>query len=136
MNPLACMNDLPSEAPGQALIMVVDDDVLERMCATYMFEDAGYRVVAAGSGDEALHQFEAIAGIRLLFTDVSMPGVISGAELARQVAVRWPQTSIIVTSGRPRPNPMPPDVHFHDKPYVPADVLLQASDMIAAARTQ
>ena len=70
--------------------MVVDDDVLERMGASDMFNHAGYRVLEAGNAAEALRLFETNADVRVLFSDVSMPGGMSGAELALDVARRWP----------------------------------------------
>ena len=79
------------ELPPNALVVVVDDDVFERMGASGMFLDAGYRVLEAGNADEALRFFETNADIRLLFTDVSMPGSMSGSDLAHQVAERWPE---------------------------------------------
>jgi CheY-like chemotaxis protein len=109
--------------------MVVDDDVLERMGASFMFSDAGYRVLEAGSADEALALFEANNDIRLLFTDVSMPGSMSGSDLARLVAERWPTIGIIMTSGRPRPESLPLGSQFHAKPYEPVDVLAHAKEM-------
>jgi CheY-like chemotaxis protein len=116
-------------SPAQGLILVVDDDVLERMGASYMFSDAGYRVLEAGSADDALLLFEKDAEIGLLFSDVSMPGTINGADLARQVAERWPRVAIIMTSGRPFPIDLPPTVRFHAKPYEPSDVLRDAKEM-------
>ena len=59
-----------SDNSPSPLIIVVDDDVFERMGASYMFSDAGYRVLEAGSADEALHLFESNTDVRLLFTDV------------------------------------------------------------------
>jgi CheY-like chemotaxis protein len=120
-----------TEIPPNALIVVVDDDVFERMGASGMFEDAGYRVLEAGDADEALGLFETNADIKLLFTDVSMPGSMSGSDLAHQVAERWPGVGIIVTSGRPRPHKLPLSMLFHDKPYEPAAVLRQAREMTA-----
>jgi len=116
-------------SPAQGHILVVDDDVLERMGASYMFSDAGYRVLEAGSADAALRFFENDADIGLLFTDVSMPGAINGADLARQVAERWPRVGIIMTSGRPFPDNLPPLVRLHAKPYEPGDVLRDAKEM-------
>jgi CheY-like chemotaxis protein len=115
--------------PPQALIIVVDDDVLERMGASYMFSDAGYLVLEAGNAEEALRFFETTADIRLLFTDVSMPGSMSGSDLAHQVAERWPRVGIIMTSGRPKPEPVPLGSQFHAKPYEPTDVLRHAREM-------
>ena len=119
-----------SELPSNALVMVVDDDVFERMGASYMFSDAGYRVLEAGNADEALQFLESNADIRLLFTDVSMPGSMSGSDLARRVAERWPRIGIIMTSGRPRPEPLPLGTQFHAKPYEPTNVLRQAREMM------
>jgi CheY-like chemotaxis protein len=121
-----------TEIPANALIVVVvDDDVFERMGASYMFTDAGYRVLEAENADEALRFFESNADIRLLFTDVSMPGSMSGSDLAHQVAERWPGVGIIMASGRPRPCLLPLRILFHDKPYEPAAVLQQAREMSA-----
>jgi len=103
--------------------------VFERMGASDMFLDAGYRVLEAGDADQALRHFEANADIRLLFSDVSMPGLMNGSDLARDVALRWPKVGIIMTSGRPRPDQMPLTMRFHDKPYDPAAVLRQAKEM-------
>ena len=118
-----------SDSPSNALVMVVDDDVFERMGASYMFSDAGYRVLEAGNADEALGFFESNADVRLLFTDVSMPGSMSGSDLAHQVAKRWPGVGIIMTSGRPRPEPLPLGTQFHAKPYEPTNVLQHAREM-------
>ena len=115
--------------PPRALIVIVDDDVLERLGASYMFSDAGYRVLEAASADAALRIFEANPDIRLLFSDISMPGAIDGAGLARQVAEQWPTVGIILTSGLPLPDSLPPHVRFHAKPYEPADVLRDALEM-------
>ena len=118
-----------TEIPPNALIVVVDDDVFERMGASGMFVDAGYRVLEAGDADEALRFFETNADVSLLFTDVSMPGSMSGSDLALQVAERWPEVGIIVTSGRSRPHKLPLSTLFHDKPYQPAAVLRQVREM-------
>jgi CheY-like chemotaxis protein len=115
----------------QALIIIVDDDVLERLGASYMFLDAGYRVLEAASADAAVRIFEVTPDIQLLFSDVSMPGTIDGAGLARRVAERWPKVGIILTSGRPSPDQLPPLVRFHAKPYEPADVLRDAREMVS-----
>lgn len=116
-------------SPPQGFIIVADDDVLERMGASYMFSDAGYRVLEAGDAQAALRFFEANSDISLLFTDVSMPGLMNGSDLARQVAERWPKVGIILTSGRPFPGNLPPSVRFHAKPYEPIDVLRDAREM-------
>ncbi len=114
--------------PNPLVVVVVDDDVFERMGASGMFLDAGYRVLEAGDADEALRLFEENTDIRLLFSDVSMPGSMSG-QTACRVAERWPRVGIIITSGRPRPTLLPLSSLFHAKPYEPAAVLRQAKEM-------
>jgi CheY-like chemotaxis protein len=123
---------LVTESPTPLVVVVVDDDVFERMGASGMFLDAGYRVLEARDSDEALLLFEENPDIRLLFTDVSMPGSMSGADLACRVAKRWPRVGIIITSGRPRPPLLPLSTLFHDKPYEPAAVLRQAREITAS----
>ena len=114
---------------SHALVVIVDDDVFERMGASYMFSDAGYRVLEAENADEALQLFEDNADIRLLFTDVNMAGSMSGSDLAHQVARRWPEVGVIMTSGRPRPEALPLGAKFHAKPYEPTNVLQHAREM-------
>ncbi len=119
-----------TDRPCHAAILVVEDDVFERMGAFDMFMDAGYPVLEAQDADEAIRFFETDADIRLLFTDVSMPGSMSGADLARHVAARWPGVGIILASGRPRPDRLPPSMRFHEKPYAPTAILRQAREMM------
>ena len=119
-----------TEIPRTAVVVVVaDDDVFERMGASGMFLDAGYRVLEARDADEALLLFETNPDIGLLFTDVSMPGSMSGSDLARLVAERWPMVGIIIVSGLPRPDKLPLRIRFHGKPYEPTIVLRQAKEM-------
>jgi len=119
-----------TNSPSHAIVLVVEDDVFERMGASDMFLDAGYRVLEAENAEEALRFFETDVDVRLLFTDVSMPGSMSGADLARHVAARWPRVGIILASGRPRPDKLPPSMRFHDKPYEPTAILGHAREMM------
>jgi CheY-like chemotaxis protein len=121
-----------SDLPSNALVIIVDDDVFERMGASYMFSDAGYRVLEARSADEALQFIESSSDVGLLFTDVSMPGSMSGSDLAHRVAELWPDIGLIITSGRPRPEPLPSGAQFHAKPYEPSNVLQHAREMMVS----
>jgi hypothetical protein len=58
---------------------------------------------------------------------------MSGADLALDVAKRWPAIGIIMTSGGPRPDKLPLSIRFHDKPYEPTAVLRQATALAIAA---
>jgi CheY-like chemotaxis protein len=63
-----------------------------------MLQELGYRVLTACSGQEALAHLAAGDPVDLLVTDVVMPG-ISGIQLAEEVAIRWPATRVLLTTG-------------------------------------
>lgn len=100
--------------------LVVDDDALILMHACDILEEAGFRFYEAGDGDAALRLLERFAeNVILLFTDVEMPGSISGFDLARKVDERWPDIEIVVASGRISPSlgDMPERATFISKPF-------------------
>jgi DNA-binding NtrC family response regulator len=90
-----------------------------------MIEDAGFEVIEAGNADEAIVLLEARQDIRVVFTDIEMPGSMNGLKLAFAVRDRWPPVVIIIASGRIRPGPdeMPSAVTFLRKPYRESAVL-------------
>jgi CheY-like chemotaxis protein len=67
------------------IVLIVEDDFLIRMNAAGMIEDAGFEVVEAASADEAIVILEARLDIRVVFTDIQMPGSMDGVKLARFV---------------------------------------------------
>jgi CheY-like chemotaxis protein len=118
---------------GPARVLVVDDEALVRMLAVDYLEDAGFDVIEANDGAQALRLLSEQSGVRVLFTDINMPG-ISGLELARQVHDRYPRMGLIVTSGYERPSiaEMPGDSHFLRKPYTSQQVTGLVHAMMAA----
>ena len=99
-------------------VLVVEDEVLIRLTVIDVLEEAGFEVVEAGSADEAMELLEDHS-INLLFTDVQMPGKLSGVDLANAVAVRFPDAGIVVVSGRLTPEDidLPHGAEFFSKPY-------------------
>ena len=81
------------------VVLLAEDEVLIRMLTADVLVDAGYRVIEASTAEEALALLEARADVRLLVTDVKMPGKLDGLALARLVGSRWPQVGIVITSG-------------------------------------
>jgi CheY-like chemotaxis protein len=71
-----------------AVVLVVEDEMLLRMRAVDMVEDAGFTSVEAVSADEAVAILESRSDIALLFTDIQMPGSMDGLGLARAVHER------------------------------------------------
>ena len=81
-------------------ILVVEDDALIRLTLSDYLQDNGFKVLEAGSGDEALAIIAAPAfTVDLIFTDVMMPGLTDGFALARWVSENQPNIPVIVTSG-------------------------------------
>lgn len=105
--------------------LLVDDDAIVRMEAADLLGEAGFSVIEAWSAASALDLLERRGDIRLLFTDVCMPGPDDGFGLARTVAERWPAIRIVVMSGpmTPRPHDLPAHALFLDKPFSPRHLL-------------
>lgn len=80
-------------------VLVVEDDPLVMLSAVDVIEDAGYRVYQAAHADAAIRMLERHDDIRILFTDIEMPGSMDGMALAACIRDRWPPVSIIVTWG-------------------------------------
>jgi CheY-like chemotaxis protein len=55
------------------VILVVEDEALVRFAAVGMLEDAGFRMIEAVNGDQALELLAADCDVQLLFTDINMP---------------------------------------------------------------
>jgi CheY-like chemotaxis protein len=102
-------------------VLVVEDQALIRMGAAAVIHDAGYEVYEASDADEAICMLELHEEIRILFTDVGMPGSMDGIKLAHYVRGRWPPIMVIVATGHPslRGEDMPAESIFFSKPYSP-----------------
>ncbi|WP_338692511.1 response regulator [Bradyrhizobium sp. 26S5] len=83
-----------------AVVLIVEDEMLLRMRAVEMVEDAGYTPIEAMDADEAVAILESRSDIALVCTDIQMPGSMDGLELAHAVHGRWPSIKIIVVSGQ------------------------------------
>lgn len=101
-----------------------------RMCASDILTDAGFDVVSASNADEAIAILEARNDVRVVFTDIEMPGSIDGARLAKAIRERWPPIELVLTSGKVRlPEQwLPARGHFLSKPY-------HAEGLLAAIRS-
>ena len=106
-----------------ATVLVVEDEPLIRDLIAEQLMDAGYAVVEAGNAERAIAILEARLDIQLVFTDIDMPGTMNGIKLAAAVRDRWPPVHIIVTTGKMRPETLPPEALFIPKPYLFATVV-------------
>jgi CheY-like chemotaxis protein len=80
-------------------VLIVEDEVLIRMEAVDMIREAGFEVLEAGNADAAIAILERRLDIRVVFTDVQMPGSMDGLKLAAAISSRWPPIKIVATSG-------------------------------------
>ena len=86
-----------------AVVLVVEDEMLLRMRAVDIVEDAGFTSVEAVDADEAVAILESRSDIAMVFTDIQMPGSMDGLQLAHIVHKRWPPIKIILVSGQLKP---------------------------------
>ena len=118
-----------------AIVLVVEDDMMLRMRAVDMVEDAGYVPVEAVDADEAFAILQARSDIALLFTDIQMPGSMDGLQLAHAVHERWPHLKIILVSGQLELSgiQIPRDSRFFGKPLVSGQMIAEMQNMIGPA---
>ena len=107
---------------GIETILVVDDEVELAVIAKSVLEDIGYTVVCVNNGPAALEVLENDTTIDLVFSDVVMPGGMSGLELAAIIAKEYPDLKILLTTGYAsgESNSVPatePDYEILRKPY-------------------
>jgi two-component sensor histidine kinase len=113
-------------------ILVVEDEMLLRMRAVDMVEDAGYKAVEAINADAALAILESRSDIELLFTDIQMPGSMDGLKLAHAVHERWPAIKIILVSGQLKltDHDKPADSLFFGKPLNVKQMIAEMQGMM------
>ncbi|TCQ99331.1 response regulator [Neorhizobium sp. JUb45] len=118
----------------KAVVLVVEDEPLIRFLAVEFIQEAGFDVVEAANADEAIGILEARTDIRIVFTDIDMPGGMDGMKLAAAVRDRWPPIEIIIVSGlkRHRDDELPPRAVFFSKPYDLEAVTATLRYMVAA----
>jgi len=120
--------------PSAALpaVLVVEDEMLLRMRAMDMVEDAGFTPVEAINADDALGILESRSDIELLFTDIQMPGSMDGLKLAYAVHARWPLIKIILVSGQLKltDDDKPADSRFFGKPLDVKQMIVEMQGML------
>ena len=118
--------------PGPAKVLVVEDEMLLRMRAVDIVQDAGFTPIEAANADEALAILESRSDVDLLFTDIQMPGSMDGLKLAHAVYERWPSIKIILVSGKltPTDSERPTDSRFFGKPLEVKQTIAEIQEMI------
>lgn len=111
--------EMPTSTRHKAIVLVVEDEPILRMLAVDVVEEVGFEAIEASNANEAVAILEARHDIRMVFTDVDMPGGMSGLKLAAAIRDRWPPIEVIVTSDKPIPSglDLPARVMFIPKPF-------------------
>jgi two-component system, response regulator PdtaR len=115
------MTVISSVSDVRPAVLVVEDDLLIRVCAMELVETEGYQAIGVPNADEAIQVLKERHEIRAVFSDIQMPGSMDGLDLSRFVKRRWPSMLVILTSGKigPIDVELPDDVLFLVKPYLP-----------------
>ena len=110
---------------SKPLVLVVEDEPLLRLHAVTLIEEAGFETCEAGSADEAIALLESETRIRIVFSDIDLPGDMDGLRMAAAIRDRWPPVELILTSGHVVVNSadLPERGHFFSKPYDSAKLI-------------
>ncbi len=107
-------------------MIIVEDEPLIRMVAVDIFQDAGFDVLEADHAADALLVLALHAAVvKILLTDVHMPGDMDGIGLAYHAHTHWPWINLLVASGKARPTAgeLPTGCRFMEKPYTERQIL-------------
>ncbi|PDT80522.1 response regulator [Sinorhizobium sp. BJ1] len=117
---------------GSETILLVDDNELVRTYAATQLASLGYKLVPASNGQEALDTLREITDIDLLFTDIVMPGRLSGLNLAEEARTIRPNLPILFTSGYAEnaQGDLGFGIHFLRKPYRPSELAVKVRLML------
>lgn len=110
----------PTGAPlprGRGTVLFVEDDPLVREAVSQALQDAGFEVLVAHDGEQAVALLEGGARPAVVFSDIVMPGSVSGIDLAGIVRQRDPGLPVVLATGYTERQPAIPGVRVLAKPY-------------------
>ncbi|MFF0924431.1 response regulator [Rhizobium leguminosarum] len=115
-------------------VIVVEDETFVRLDIAMSLENEGFIVLEASNADDAIDILNTHPEIRLMFTDIDMPGSMDGLKLAAAVRDKWPPVKIIVASGHRQLSDelLPVEGRFFSKPYDHARVITAMREMLGA----
>lgn len=88
-----------SSPRARTVVLIVEDEPILMMDAVDLVEDCGFEALEASNADAALEILLARPDIRIVLTDIDMPGSMDGVKLAQLIRGRWPPIEIIIVSG-------------------------------------
>lgn len=104
-------------------ILIVEDEFLIRMTLVEALGDEGFDCVEAETADDALPILQTDPGIKLLLTDIKLPGQLDGRALAQRAREQFPDLPIVFMTGQPDPGDHSTSLEvFISKPYTLNDI--------------
>jgi PAS domain S-box-containing protein len=127
--------DAAGSAGGPETVLAVEDNTSLRNLVVRQLTKLGYKCLEAADGPSAIKVLEK-EHVDLLFSDVVMPGGMTGYELGREARTRWPQIKVLLTSGFPEEklngNGGPPwNMRLLIKPYRKDDLARTLREVLA-----
>jgi signal transduction histidine kinase len=125
--------DVGAVPRGSELILVAEDDPRVRRIVVARLEEAGYSVLQAANGPDALLLFEQHPDVALVFTDIAMPGGLTGDKLAEKVRMLRPMVKILFTSGYAPPQIAEGEMsnaQWLKKPYTSRELAVRLREML------
>lgn len=125
-------NQMPLAQAGPASILVVEDNIILRFALSAWLRDAGYNVIEASSADEAVRLLNSLLLVDCVISDVEMPGMLNGYDLARHIRREFPELPVIMVSGNME---LPTDeginvFDFFRKPYSFDEIVRRVTALI------
>ena len=121
---------------NRPVVLLVEDEPLVRTTQVDILREANFWVLEADDADEAFEILKRRQDVKVVLTDVDMPGSIDGFEFSRLVAQGWPEVGVLVISGKtfPAPGDLPSNAVFVPKPLRP-DALVEQLHAVMARHT-
>jgi len=123
------------EGSTEETILVLEDDDDVRTYSVETLRDLGYRVLEAHDGPSALRLLERQVRVDLLFSDVVLPGGMTGAQVAAKARDLYPNLKVLFTTGYARnaivhQGRLDPGVQLITKPFAAADLAAKVRDIL------
>lgn len=105
-------------------VLIVDYAWLARATMAVLVKNAGYRPLLASNAEETIGLLDTRQDIRLVITEIALPGTLDGTMLLHLVRERWPQIHLMVVTGVSAPHTLglPKGVRVFRKPYTYMDL--------------
>ncbi|HET6579422.1 MAG TPA: response regulator [Gemmatimonadales bacterium] len=119
----------PAARVSEQVVLVVDDEETVCRYTARVLANAGFRVLAAHDGEEAVALLASLSPVVwLVVSDIDMPRM-TGVELAAVTAARWPAVTVLLVSGQGGP-PRSYEGRFLRKPFAPDELIATVDELL------